>query len=94
MNQRPPISTAALKDILARRKDDPEVLALLWEIWRYRRIAIKAYNLAVGVQEFDETRKLMKDGLLNALKDDPALISHEEWKSEMLAPYQDEKKQK
>lgn len=89
-----PLSTEQLKEIRDRRKDDPEVIALLWEIWRYRRIAIKAHNLASGMHAVDETRRLMKEELLELLEGDPALVSHREWKDELLEPYREGKKRK
>lgn len=90
----PPIPTEVLKDIRDRRKDDPEVIALLWEIWRYRRIAIKAHNLASGMHAVDETRRLMKEDLLDILKDDPAIVSHQAWKDDLLEPYRSSENRK
>jgi hypothetical protein len=82
-----PIPTETLKDILSRRKDDPEVLALLWEIWRYRRIACRSYQLAKSVTGFDTTRELLISGMLDLLENDPAVLEMRALQEEILADY-------
>jgi hypothetical protein len=82
-----PIPTEVLKDILARRKDDPEVLALLWEIWRYRAIARRSYQLAKSVSGFDSTRKMLIAGMLELVENDPAVVGMRAWQEELLWDY-------
>lgn len=89
-----PLSSEQLADIRERRKDDPEVIALLWEIWRYRIIAVKAHALVHSITGVDETRTLMIEDLKGMLESDPAVIKHKKWKDELLAPYRSEKKRK
>jgi hypothetical protein len=82
-----PIPTEVLKDILARRKDDPEVLALLWEIHRYQVIARKACQLAHATPTFDLARSNIVNGMLDLLENDPAVLEMRALQAEILADY-------
>jgi len=82
-----PIPLEQLRDILERRKDDPEVVALLWEIWRYQQIARKAYQLAKSVHGFDLTRKLLISGMLELVENDPAVLQMRAEHRDMLSDY-------
>lgn len=76
MSRPPPIPTETLRDILARRKDDPEVLALLWEIQRLRNIAKMANAMARSAPRYDDTYRMVADQMLRLTENEPIVIEH------------------
>lgn len=72
----PPIPTETLREINARRKDDPEVVALLWEIHRLRNIAKMAHQMARDAPRFDDTYRMRANQLMAMTKDEPVVIEH------------------
>lgn len=75
--KRQPLPTETLREINARRKDDPEVVALLWEIHRLRRITKMAHQLAASAPRFDDTYTMLADQLLRMTESEPVVIEHQ-----------------
>lgn len=81
---KPPITIQQLHDIQERNRDNPDVIALLWEIRRLHQIAVTAHAYASSDSRFDQTRNMMADKLLNLTKHDPAVVQHQEWVAGLL----------
>lgn len=75
--KRPPLPTETLREINLRRKDDPEVVALLWEIHRLRHIAKMANALARSAPRFDDTYRMLADQMVRLTENEPVVIEHQ-----------------
>jgi hypothetical protein len=71
---KPPLSRPELQEIQARRRDDPDVMALLWEIKRMRAVLLFADQLQREMGVMSGPQGMVLDALRARLKDEPCVL--------------------
>lgn len=69
-----PLSKIELQAIQARRRDDPDVMALLWEIKRMRATLLYADQLQSLMDDMGGPQGMVLDALRSRLKDEPCVL--------------------
>lgn len=70
---KPPLTQADLKAIQERRRDDPDVMALLWEIKRMRAVVLFADQLQREMGVMSGPQGMVLEALRSRLKDEPCV---------------------
>jgi hypothetical protein len=70
-SSRPPLSKLELQAIQARRRDDADVIALLWEIKRLRGVLSYADQLQSVLGDMGGAQGMILNALRAQLKDEP-----------------------
>lgn len=70
---KPPLTKTQLQEIQQRRKDDPDVLALLWEIHRLRSIVLRADQLQRSIDGLGGGADMVLKVLRAELKNEPCV---------------------
>jgi hypothetical protein len=70
---KPPLTRDHLVDIQERNKDNPDVVALLWEIKRLRAVVLHADQLQRSLGDMGGGTGLVLSALRNQLTDEPCV---------------------
>jgi hypothetical protein len=70
---KPPLSRLELQEIQARRRDDPDVMALLWEIKRMRAVLLFADQLQREMGVMSGPQGMVLEALRSRLEHEPCV---------------------
>lgn len=82
---KPPLSLQTLHDIQERHRDNPDVIALLWEIRRLHSIVFRADQLARSLPNEMGSIGMIVGALQDEIADEPSLAEHRRMSAEMEA---------
>lgn len=80
---KPPLTIEQLSEIQSRRRTDPDVMALLWEIHRLHSTVSRADQLMRTIDESGGVaHRMVADLMREDLKEEPCLLSSRQMRKE------------
>lgn len=80
MNRPPPLTREQLIEIRERRKGDPDIKALLWEVQRLRQHALRANQLLGRLKNLEPTTEMIANAFRIEIKDEAIIAERKaEW---------------